>query len=240
MRFGCRCEIEQMTDLADAGYEYAEMSTAALYPALDDEAFRHARHELLGEPLFPEVIRWPELVAWAGDSGRDLRTLFRRAALNGCKTIVAAMPSLETPLGLGHPTTAWREATEVVGVLGEHAARVRVKLALEAAAGGTVEEAWVLAEEAGHAAVGVAMDLSQVNDLADIAAAEALLMHVSLPAPRRHGGDLDSTQCMDALEHLVQFGYRGRVTITTPWEAIRETADELLDEMKRLTSTGGA
>ncbi len=238
MRFGCRCAIEEMAELANAGFEFAEMSPSALYPTLGDDAFRRARRDLLAEPLFPEVIRIPELLAWAGADTAELRQPFRRAALVGCQIIIAEMPGFDTPPAFGRPTRAWRAATTAVSVLGEYAARVGVRLALEPRPG-SIEEAWVLAEEAGHAAVGVSLDLAGVDDLADIAAAEALLTHVSMPAPRNLGGELDSARCMDALEHLVEFRYAGRMTITTPWRDISKTADDLLDELKRLASAEG-
>lgn len=248
MRFGCRCQAEQMTPLAEAGYDFAEGDIGMLYPGLSDADFRRARLELLGEPLFPEVIRAPELSLWAGrwlagneDTPLAPRDFFRRAALVGCKVVLAPAPRYESLHRFNGTAEAWRQATAAAGILGEHAGRAGVQVALEpapedAGPAGTVEEAWVLAEELGHRSVGVSLDIARVADLADAGAADSALKHVSLPLPRRYGGQYDTTTCLEALDHLAEYGYAGRVTVAAGWADLADRAEDLLEELKRHTA----
>ena len=101
----------------------------------------------------------------------------------------------------------------------------------------TIEEAWVLTEEIGHPAVGVAAHLGAVSGPADMVAAGPALKHVHLPLPRRFGGDFDTTACYEAISELAGFGYYGRVSIAAPWSLVSPHAEDLLDDLKPLART---
>jgi len=112
-----------MQSLADVGYEFAEMDASVLYPTLDEAAFRRARQAVLSESLFPEVVHVPGLLS--GTNGcqveLSLRDVFRRAALVGARTLLVQAPA--TAVAARGSAEAWRETTEALGLLGEHAAR---------------------------------------------------------------------------------------------------------------------
>ncbi len=246
MRFGSLCAPEEMTDLAEAGYDFGETEIGVLYPTLDEETFRHAREALRAEPLFPEVVRAPDLLQWAvtadDRSGPvvgelDLRTLFRRAAMVGVKTLVVVAPGHDALQRFDGQARAWREAAGATGLLGEHAARSGLTIAIAPAAqqGGlatSLDEAWVLAEEVGHPAVGVAAEIDTIDDWADLSAAGPALRHIHVPLPHRFGGDFSTERWFEALHALREFGYRGRVSVATEWPTFAERAAELLDELR--------
>lgn len=240
IRLGCLCNVEEMSALAEAGYDFAETDAGVLYPRLDDEGFRQARRAVLAEPLYAEVVRASGLLGGTDGDEVELsyRDLFRRAALVGAKVLVVQAPTI----GRVEHAEAWREAAEALGGLGEQAARVGLGVAL--APGGsrnvaeTLEEAWVLAEEAGHPAIGVAADLGVVGEVADIAAAGPAVKHVWLPLPRRYGGTVETTACLEALGELAELGYDGRVALAAEWAAIGDVAGELLDELRAYCQGG--
>lgn len=253
MKFGCVCAVENMAALADVGLAFAETDAGALYPTLDDEAFRRARQSMLAEPLFPEVIRIPDLVLQAecspdmpgaggngeSDDSLDLRTTFRRAALVGCRVIVADAPRYDHRHRFNGQGGAWEQALGAVSHLCEQAALTGVGVALRPTDGPegvaeTLEETWVLAEEVGHPAVGVVADVGMVADPADMGTAGPALRHVYLPLPRRFGGDFDTTTCYEAVAALAEFGYAGRISIDADWSAISGRAVDLLDELMSL------
>jgi len=225
-----------MASLADAGYEFAETEAGVLYPGLDDEAFGRARRELLAEALFPEVVRVPGLLTGTGGAEADLslRKACRRAALVGAKVLVVTAPM--DGADERHRVETWREAVQAVGSLGEHAARNGLSVAVgpggEGSVAETLEEAWVLAEEVGHRAVGVAGDLGAMGEAADVAAAGSALRHVWMPLPRRYGGEAATTACLETLGDLVELGYDGRVSVFAKWSTFAERAGLLLDELK--------
>ncbi len=248
MKFGCICDVSNMTEVAEVGFDFGETDAEVLYPTLDDEAFRRARQDLLAEPLFPEVIQIPDAILWPGNltdaSGRDnpgldLHDLFRRAALVGCRTIIAIVPGHQQCRDVRDRPEAWRQTMNAIGLLAEEAARSGVAIALSpnSRADGiarTIEETWVLAEEVGHPAVGVVADVGAVQDLTDMATAGPALKHVHLPLPRRFGGDFDTTTCYEAVSALSEFGYRGRVSVSAHWSVVSPHAEDLLDDLRPL------
>lgn len=248
MKLGCFCDVAHMGELAEAGFEFCETGADSLYPTLDEDAFRLARQDLLAEPLFPEAIRLPDAIAWAGEltggpAGSDpplgLHALFRRAALVGCRTIVATVPGHQQRPDVRDRPETWRRAMNAIGRLAEEAARNGLALALSPNSGAdgvarTIEEAWVLAMEVGHPAVGVVANVGAVQDLADMAAAGPALKHVHLPLPRRFGGDLDTTTCYEAVSALAEFGYRGRVSVAAHWSVVAPHAEGLLEDLRPL------
>jgi hypothetical protein len=235
MRFGCLCEVEEMSALANAGYGFAETGAAVLYAALEEGPFREARQRLLAEPLFAEVVRVPGLLD--GDEAPELaltaRDLFRRAALVGAKVLVAQAPP--APREESARSEAWRGLVETLGLLSESGARNGVALAIAPVRQGslaeTLEEAWVLTQEVGHPTVGIAADLGTVREAADLAAGGPAIKHVWLPLPRRYGGEADTTTCFEALGDLAEMGYHGRVSVSAAWPALGERAGDLLEEL---------
>lgn len=237
-----------MAELAEVGFDFGETDCQVLYPTLDDDAFRRARQDLLAEPLFPETIHVPDAVGWAGEaadrSGEngsvlDLHDLFRRAALVGCRTVLATVPEHNQGDDTIDRPEAWRQATNAIGLLAEEAARSGVAIALSPNSGAdgiarTIDETWVLAEEVGHPAVGIAANVGTVQYLADIATAGPALKHVHLPLPRRFGGDFDTTTCYEAVSALAEFGYRGRVSVAADWSVVSPHAEDLLDDLRPL------
>lgn len=248
MKFGCLCDADNMAELAEVGFDFGETGVGVLHPTRDDDAFRRARQDLLAEPLFAEVIRIPDAVAWAGaaaDPSRksnlplQLHDLFRRAALVGCRTIVATVPAYRECSLVKDLPEAWRRAMNAISLLAEEAARTGLAIALSPNSGAdgvarTIDETWVLAEEVGHPAVGVVADVGGVEDLADIATAGPALKHVHLPLPRRFGGDFDTTTCYEAIAALAEFGYRGRVSVADHWSMVCPHARDLLDDLTPL------
>ncbi len=248
MTFGCVCNVDSMAELAEVGFDFCETGLEVLYPTLDDGAFRGARRDVLAEPLFAEVIRIPDVLLWAeepaGPSPANhpplgLRDTFRRAALVGCRTIVATVPSHKQWPDFRDRPEAWRHTMNAVGVLAQEAATSGVAIALSpnSQADGiarSIEETWVLVEEVGHPAVGVAADIGAVQDPADMAAAGPALKHVHLPLPRRFGGDFDTTTCYEAVSALAEFGYRSRVSVCAPWPIVSPHARHLLDDLRPL------
>ncbi len=246
MRFGCLCTADEMTALADAGYDFGETNADVLYPTLNEGAFRRAREVLLAEPLFPEVVRAPELLQCAMTApersgrvmgGLDLRTVFRRAAMVGAKVLVVTAPGHDALQRLNGQAKAWRETVEAAGLLGEHAARSGISVAIapqadEPGLAATLDEAWVLVEEVGHPSVAVSADVSAIDDWADMAATGLALRHVELPLPGRFGGSFSTERCLEALHALREFGYRGRVSVAAKWPRFAERAAELLEEIR--------
>lgn len=234
VRFGCRCDIEEMTALAEVGYEFAETDARVLYPRLDGAAFRQARQAVLAHSLFPEVVRAPGLLDEMGgdESELSLREAFRRAALVGAKVVVVRAPRVER----SERAEAWRQAAQALGALGEPAARNGLVVAVAAGGRGsvaeTLEEAWVLTEEVGHRAVGLAADLAAPDSVHDLAAAGPSVKHVWLPLPRRYGGTVETTACLEALGDLAELGYRGRVSVAEDWTGYADVAGELLEELR--------
>jgi len=237
-----------MTALADAGYDFGETEADVLYPTLDEEAFRRAREALRAEPLFPEVVQAPELLHCAMTvderpgpvlGGLDIRTLFRRGAMVGARVVVVVAPGYDALQRFNGQAKAWREAAEAVGLLGEHAARSGLSIAVapRTDAGGlatTIDEVWVLSEEVGHPAVGVSADVSTIADWADMAATGLALKHVHLPLPGRFGGEFSTERCLEALAALREFGYGGRVSVSAEWPTFAHRAGELLEEMRAI------
>ncbi len=245
MRFGCLCTPVELTDLAEAGYDFGETGIEVLYPTLDEDDFRRAREVLRAEPLFPEVVRAPDLLqqAMTVDSAGhaadplDLRTLFRRAATVGAKVIVVLAPGHDALRRFNGQAKAWREAAEAAGLLGEQAARSGLSVAIAPGAqpGGlaaSLDEAWMLAEEVGHPAVGVAADVGTIDDWADMAAAGPALKHVHLPLAHRFGGEFDTERWFEALHALREFGYRGRLSVAAEWPSFAGRAPDLLEELR--------
>jgi hypothetical protein len=234
VRFGCFCQTEEMSGLADAGYEFAETDASVLYPRLDEAGFREARKAVLAEPLFAEVVRATGLLSETDGDEIELsfREAFWRAALVGAKVLVVGAPDT----GRAERAEAWREAAQALGALGEQAARSGVTVAVAAGGRGsvaeTLEEAWVLTEEVGHGAVGIAANLGMAGEVADIAAAGPAVRHVWLPLPRRYGGTAETTACLETLGDLVELGYSGRVSVEAEWSAIADVGGELLEELK--------
>ena len=248
MRLGCFCQIEDMTALADAGYDFAETGLEVLYLSLDDDDFRRAREFLRAEPLFPEVVQAPDLLGWAmaaeGDGPPiDLRGLFRRAAMVGAKLLVVSAPGRDALKRFSGQAQAWRQAAESAGLLAQHAATSGLTIAItpgraEDSLAATIEEVWVLAEEVGHPAVGVAAEVSAIEDWADVAAAGPTLRHIYLPLPGRFGGPFSTEWFFEALHALREFGYTGRATIAADWATLAPRAADLLEEIRAAVGRG--
>ncbi|MGQ9732137.1 MAG: sugar phosphate isomerase/epimerase family protein [Candidatus Zipacnadales bacterium] len=235
MRFGCQCRVEDMATLASVGYEFGETDASVLYPRLEEKAFRRARQALLAEPLFPEVVWVPGLLTGVGgeEVNLSLREVCRRAVLVGAKTLVIEAP--KSPPHSRHSNDIWAQAIGALGSLGQQVGQHGLTVALRPVTGSlakSLEEAWVLAEEVGHPAVGVAADLATVAERTDVAAAGSALKHVWVPLPRRYGGKADTTECLEALSNLAEFGYKGRVSIAAEWTIMAKVGGALLEDLR--------
>ncbi len=247
MLFGCCTTIENGPVLAEAGYDFIELSVARdLQPEASEEAWAPTRAAIEALPLRPAVfnvflpadlrITGPEIDAER--IRRYLYTAFRRASALGGEVIVFGSGRARmVPEGFPREE-AWDQLIRFVRWAGHEAQATGMRLAIEPLNRqecniiNSVAEAQRLAEAAGHPAVYVLADLYHMMEeeepFENLIAAEAKLLHVHVADTERRPPGKGAYPYPEFMRALKTFGYDRRISIECRWEDFAaECADAL-------------
>jgi len=225
MRFGCLGVLADMEPAAEMGFDYIEAAEGDLLLSAEEATFRRLREDVLAQPLFPEVVQLTHLTAPGGTD------VLRRAALMGARVIVVDAGQVWAEAG-----GDWQRATDRLSAFGHEASRAGLMAALRAdSRADGLEEAWMLVQEAGHPALGVAADAEALHlrsgEPEELLALERSLLHLYLPPVGEHRLAADFWDGLVAVLH--ELGYRHRLTVNRPWAALERWGREAVESARR-------
>jgi len=237
MRFGCCAGPEMGEVLAQAGYDYIELSVSRhLQPEMDSQEWDALHRDIEGQPLPVEVFNTflPADLKVTGPSvdaeriGRYLKVALERAAGLGGEVIVFGSGGARgIPEGFPRKR-AWQQLLDFVRRAGEEAARVGMLIAIEPLNRAEcnvltdLEEAVQLAREADHPQMRVLADLyhmvREAEPMARLLTAGEWIAHVHVADTDRRAPGSGSYPYPAFFAALRQIGYDGRCSIECRWE----------------------
>ncbi len=250
IRFGCCAPVRASALLADAGFDFIELSSDILLPEEPAEAFEPVRQNLAAQDLFPEVLSLvlPPQASLIGpdlDRGhieRLLRCTFERAGAVGARLVVfGAGARRDLPADLPRPS-AWRQLKRLLDRAAKLASAQGLELAVEPIPGSgssmidSLEEAWILAEEVAQPNVGVAAPLAYL--LAEREGYDALIVagsalrHVYVSDPDRRPPGESAFSYRPLFDALAQANYQGSVSIASDWRSLQTQAPHALQTLR--------
>jgi len=237
MRIGCCINsLDELTAAAAAGFDYAEVPTAALAAGEPDEAFEDNRRILLDSPLPVEVFYCfiPSALPLVGPSvDRDALRSYVRNALARAASVGARLFCFGSgrarrcpdgfPLDRAESQIAdflrlcAKEASPLGSTVGlEHLNPAEVNTV------NTLGRAAELARDVGSPAIGVVADtyhmLSAGEALAAMADCADVLLHVHVAEPDRRPPGTGETDWAELARVLGRAGYRARVSCECLWD----------------------
>ena len=253
MRFGC-CAGPEMGDvLAQAGYDYIELSVSRhLQPEVGDEDWAPLCQAIEAQPLPAEAFNTflPTDLKITGPTvdeeriGRYLKVAFERAAKLGGQVIVFGSGGART-IPQGFPRErAWQQLLDFVRKAGEEAAQAGMIVCIEplnrseSNVLNDLGEAVRLAQEADHPQVRALADLYHMvreeESMENLAAAGDWIFHVHVADTDRQPPGLGSYPYPAFFSTLQQLGYEGRCSIECRWEDLAAECGPALEFLRRM------
>ncbi len=237
MRFGCCTTIENGRLVAQAGYDFIELSVSRdLQPETPDAEWEPVRASIamLPLPITAFNVMLPRDLKVTGPDvdpdrlQRYLHTAFQRASTFGGEVVVFGSGGSRTvPEGFPRET-AWEQLVRFVRWAGDAAQAVGMQVAIEPLNRGesniinSVAEALELAQVADHPAVKVLADLYHIvvedEPISHVAAAGAMLAHVHVADTGRRYPGSGSYPYPEFFTALRAIGYDQRVSVECRWE----------------------
>ncbi len=253
MRFGCCADPEMGDVLAQAGYDYIELSVSRhLQPEVDDAGWSALRHDIQAQPLpveafntfLPADLKVTGPVVDAGRIRAYLGVAFRRAAALGGQLIVFGSGGART-IPQGFPRhTAWQQLLDFVRMAGEEAGQVGMVLCIEplnqseSNVLNDIREATQLAQEADHTQVKVLADLYHIErerePLAHVVEAGSRMSHVHVADSGRRPPGQGTYPYPAFFSTLQQIGYDDRCSVECRWEDLPTECGPALGFLRRM------
>ncbi len=250
MRFGCCVPPEQISIIADAGFDYCELPARAVQPFADEPAALPALRELDAAPLRPEAfnVLVPSELPLVGPAVDldALRTYLRRAfgrmvRLGGAVVVLGSGGARRIPEGMPRDA-ALDQLADSLRVAADEASNAGIELALEHLNRGEsnvfnrIDECQAFIEDRGLTGLRLLADLHHLElehePPASVVAAAPLLAHAHVADGGRrapgHGG-YDYAGFMRALETA---GYDRRISAECRWEDLQTEAPGALAYMR--------
>jgi len=251
MRLGCCVSPELVEAAAHAGYDFVELSAAALLPEEPEERFLPVRERLAGAPVTAEVwelspptevkicgprVDWPR-------AARYVNTAIRRAAAVGGSVVAFACGECcDAPADFSRES-ALGQVTDFLRVIGAVARRYGVIVGIEpldaecSVLVNSLPDAADLAREVNMPDVGVLPNCShmaaQGHSPFDVVDAAGWLAHAHVSmadlAPARGGHD----PAGEFVEALGMADYDGRIGVQADWMDSGEQMKHALELLRR-------
>jgi len=241
MRFGCCAGPEMGKALADAGYDYIELSVSRhLQPGVADEEWAPLREAIEGQPLSAEAFNTflpPDLKVTGAMVDRErvaryLHVAFDRAAKLGGRVIVfGSGGARNVPQGFPRER-AWQQLRDFARQSGEKAARAGVTICVEplnrdeSNVINDLHEAWRLAQQTEHPQVKVLADLYHMvregEPMEHLTEVSGWISHVHVADTDRRPPGTGSYPYPAFFGSLQQTGYDGRCSVECHWQDLAE------------------
>lgn len=233
MRFGMCAGFDQLTAVAEAGYDYAEMGAGALLPDLDETAFAPVRAQFRTAPVPVEAFNCfvPGHLKLTGPTvdllavKRHMDTVLRRAAEIGASIVVFGSGGARRAPDAFPLDQAREQYIEAAELAGDIAARYGITVALEPLTSkqcnffNRVDQGTEIVDRVNCPHLRLLADLFHMMEseepLSNLLIGGARLRHIHTPAPAipetTAGGYPYDFPAFFAF--LRQAGYDGRVTV---------------------------
>jgi sugar phosphate isomerase/epimerase len=255
MRFGCCADPEAGDILAEAGYDYIELSVSRhLQPEMDQGEWSDVRRGLKAQPLTAEAFNTflPADLKVTGPTvdperiSRYLGVAFQRAAEVGGRLVVFGSGGARTvPEGFPRER-AWRQLVDFVRQAGDEAARTGLTLAIEPLNRGEsnvlndVSEAVQLAQAADHPEVTVLADLYHIvregEPLEHVVEASTWISHVHVADTSRRPPGQGTYPYPLFVSALQQIGYDQRCSVECRWRDLPTECGPALEYLRAMWS----
>lgn len=253
MRFGC-CAGPEMGDvLAQAGYDYIELSVSRhLQPEVTDEEWTPLRQAIEAQPLPIEAFNTflPSDLKVTGPAvdeeriDRYLNVAFERAAELGGQVIVFGSGGART-IPEGFPRErAWQQLLDFVRRAGEEADRAGMTVCIEplnrreSNVLNDLSEAVQLAQQADHPQVRALADLYHMvreeEPMERLAEAGDWISHVHVADTDRRPPGTGSYPYPEFFAALRQMGYDARISIECRWEDLATECASALEFLRQM------
>ena len=253
MRFGCCAGPEMGKALAQAGYDYIELSVSRhLQPEVADQDWAHLRRAIEAQPLPAEAFNTflPGDLKVTGSLvdrerlGRYLHVAFERAGkLGGQAVVFGSGGARNVPEGFPRER-AWQQLLDFVREAGDEAARVGVIVCAEplnrdeSNVINDLCEAVRLAQQAEHHQVKALADLyhmvrekEPMEHLADVG---DWISHVHVADTDRRPPGTGSYPYPAFFCSLQRVGYNGRCSVECRWEDLAQECGSALEFLRQM------
>jgi sugar phosphate isomerase/epimerase len=250
MRFGCCVDIDQVSTLAQAGYDFCELPARAVRPLDDEPAALPALRTLAALPLRPEsfnVLIPPELRLVGPDADRAalqayLRRAFARMAQLGGQVAVLGSGGARRIPDTMPRAQALDQLADALALAADEAGRAGIELALEHLNQSecnvftTLAECQAFVEERGLAGLRLLADLHHIEaerePMAHVPQAAPLLAHVHVADGGRRAPGVGGYDYAGFMAALRQAGYDRRISAECQWENLPAQAAGALAYMR--------
>ena len=248
MRFGCCAGPEMGNVLAQAGYDYIELSVSHhLQPEVADEEWAPLRRAIEAQPLpaeafntfLPSDLKVTGPMVDGGRLHRYVHVAFERVAkLGGQVVVFGSGGARNIPQGFPRER-AWQQLLDFVREAGEEAARVGVIICVEplnrdeSNVINDLREAVRLAQQAEHPQVKALIDLYHMvreeEPMEHLAEVGDWICHVHVADTDRCPPGTGSYPYPAFFCSLQRMGYQGRCSVECRWEDLAEECVSALE-----------
>lgn len=252
MRFGCCANPEMGGVLAQAGYDYIELSISRhLQPEASAEAWAPLRQMIEAQPLpiaayntfLPADLKVTGPAVDGARIARYLKVAFERAATLGGQRVVFGSGGARNIPGGFPRERAWAQLLDFVRRVGDGAARAGLILCIEplnraeSNVLNDLGEVVQLAQEAHHPQVKVLADLYHMvreeEPIARLSEVSDWISHVHVADTDRCAPGLGSYPYTAFFSTLHQIGYDGGCSIECRWEDLAAECGPALEFLRR-------
>ncbi|HEU5101407.1 MAG TPA: sugar phosphate isomerase/epimerase family protein [Roseiflexaceae bacterium] len=250
MRFGCCVEVDQVSILAQAGYDFCELPARAVRPSDDEPAALPALRAAEALPLRPEAFNSliPLTLPLVGPTVDRtalqiyLRRAFTRMAqIGGQVAVLGSGGARRIPEGWPRDQ-ALDQLADALALAVDEAGHAGIELALEHLNQGecnvftTIAECQVFIAQRGLAGLRLLVDLHHIEaeqePLAHVVGAAPLLAHVHVADGGRRAPGVGGYEYAGFMAVLRQAGYDRRISAECGWENLTSQAAGALDFMR--------
>jgi sugar phosphate isomerase/epimerase len=250
MRFGCCVDVDQVSILAQAGYDFCELPAHTVRPLDDEPAALPALRAIAALPLRPESFNSlipPDLRLVGPHVDREAlrsylrRTFGRMVQLGGAVVVLGSGGARHIPAGMPREQ-ALDQLADSLALAAEEAGRAGIELALEHLNRGecnvftTVAECQSFIEQRGLTGLRLLADLHHLElehePLDNVIAAAPLLAHVHVADGGRRAPGVGGYDYAGFLHALHSIGYDRRISAECSWEDLEAQAPGALAFMQ--------
>ncbi len=250
MRFGCCVDVDQVSILAQAGYDFCELPARTVRPLDDEPAALPALRAIAALPLRPESFNSlipPDLRLVGPHVDRDAlrsylrRTFGRMVQLGGAVVVLGSGGARHIPAGMPREQ-ALDQLADSLALAAEEAGRAGIELALEHLNRGecnvftTVAECQSFIEQRGLTGLRLLADLHHLElehePLDNVITAAPLLAHVHVADGGRRAPGVGGYDYAGFLHALHSIGYDRRISAECSWEDLEAQAPGALAFMQ--------
>jgi len=251
MRFGCCAGPEMGKALAQAGYDYIELSVSRhLQPEVADEDWAPLRRAIEAQPLPAEAFNTflpPDLkVTGPMVEGERLSryihvALERAAKLGGQVVVFGSGGARNIPQGFPRES-AWQQLLDFMREAGKQAARAGVMICVEplnrdeSNVINDLREGVRLAQQAEHPQVKALADLYHMvreeEPMEHLAEVGDWISHVHVADTDRHPPGTGSYPYPAFFSCLHRMGYEGRCSVECRWQDLAEECSSALEFLR--------